>query len=137
MEFMEFSAKTVNDAITEACQKLGITSDKLVYEVVEEGSTGFLGIGSKAAVIKAAVKDAIPNGKVKKGDVVKCVIVRTKKNILRADGSTISFDDNAVVIINDDCAPVGTRVFGPVARELREKGVEGFMKIVSLAPEVL
>lgn len=88
-------------------------------------------------VIKAAVKDAIPNGKVKKGDVVKCVIVRTKKNILRADGSTISFDDNAVVIINDDCAPVGTRVFGPVARELREKGVEGFMKIVSLAPEVL
>ncbi|MCQ2086732.1 MAG: 50S ribosomal protein L14 [Bacilli bacterium] len=88
-------------------------------------------------VIKAAVKDAIPNGKVKKGDVVKCVIVRTKKNIIRADGSTISFDDNAVVIINDDCAPVGTRVFGPVARELREKGVEGFMKIVSLAPEVL
>ena len=88
-------------------------------------------------IIKAAVKDAIPNGKVKKGDVVRCVIVRTKKNILRADGSTISFDDNAVVIINDDYAPVGTRVFGPVARELREKGVEGFMKIVSLASEVL
>jgi large subunit ribosomal protein L14 len=88
-------------------------------------------------IIKAAVKDAIPNGKVKKGDVVRCVIVRTKKNILRPDGSTISFDDNAVVIINDDNAPVGTRVFGPVARELRDKGVEGFMKIVSLAPEVL
>ena len=88
-------------------------------------------------IIKAAVKDAIPNGKVKKGDVVRCVIVRTKKNILRADGSTISFDDNAVVIINDDNAPVSTRVFGPVARELRDKGVEGFMKIVSLAPEVL
>ena len=88
-------------------------------------------------IIKAAVKDAIPNGKVKKGDVVRCVIVRTKKNILRADGSTISFDDNAVVIINDDNAPVGTRVLGPVARELRDKGVEGFMKIVSLAPEVL
>ena len=88
-------------------------------------------------IIKAAVKDAIPNGKVKKGDVVRCVIVRTKKNILRADGSTISFDDNAVVIINDDNAPVGTRVFCPVARELRDKGVEGFMKIVSLAPEVL
>ena len=88
-------------------------------------------------IIKAAVKDAIPNGKGKKGDVVRCVIVRTKKNILRADGSTISFDDNAVVIINDDNAPVGTRVFGPVARELRDKGVEGFMKIVSLAPEVL
>ena len=88
-------------------------------------------------VVLAAVKDAIPNGKVKKGDVVKCVIVRTKKAINRPDGSTIKFDDNAVVIINDDNAPVGTRVFGPVARELRDKGIEGFMKIVSLAPGVL
>ena len=88
-------------------------------------------------VVLAAVKDAIPNGKVKKGDVVKCVIVRTKKAIQRRDGSTIAFDDNACVIINDDKAPVGTRVFGPVARELRDAGVEGFMKIVSLAPEVL
>lgn len=88
-------------------------------------------------VILAAVKDAIPNGKVQKGKVVKCVIVRTKKAIQRADGSTIAFDDNAVVIINDDYAPIGTRVFGPVARELREKGVDGFMKILSLAPEVL
>ena len=73
----------------------------------------------------------------KKGDVVRCVIVRTKKAIGRKDGSTIAFDDNAVVIINDDNAPIGTRVFGPVARELRDKGIEGFMKIVSLAPEVL
>lgn len=88
-------------------------------------------------IILAAVKDAIPNGKVKKGKVVKCVIVRTKKAIQRADGSTIAFDDNAVVLINDDGTPIGTRVFGPVARELRDKGVEGFMKIVSLAPEVL
>ncbi len=88
-------------------------------------------------IILAAVKDAVPNGKVKKGDVVRCVIVRTKKPLLRADGSTIAFDDNAVVIINDDNAPVGTRVFGPIARELREAGVEGFMKILSLAPEVL
>ena len=88
-------------------------------------------------IVLAAVKDAIPNGKVKKGDVVKCVIVRTKKAVQRADGSSIAFDDNAVVVINDDYAPVGTRVFGPVARELREKGVDGFMKIVSLAPEVL
>lgn len=88
-------------------------------------------------VVLCAVKDAIPNGKVKKGDVVKAVIVRTKKAINRPDGSTIKFDDNACVIINDDKAPVGTRVFGPVARELRDKGVEGFMKIVSLAPEVL
>ena len=88
-------------------------------------------------IILAAVKDAIPNGKVKKGDVVRCVVVRTKKQIMRKDGSQIAFDDNAVVIINDDNAPVGTRVFGPVARELREKGIEGFMKIVSLASEVL
>ena len=87
--------------------------------------------------VLAAVTDASPNGKVKKGDVVRCVIVRTKKAINRPDGSTIKFDDNAVVIINDDNAPVGTRVFGPVARELSDKGIDGFMKIVSLAPEVL
>lgn len=87
-------------------------------------------------IIICAVKDAIPNGTVKKGDVVKAVIVRTKKGIKRANGSHIKFDDNAVVIIKDDGTPRGTRVFGPVARELREKG-EGFMKIVSLAPEVL
>lgn len=88
-------------------------------------------------IIKCSVKDAIPNGKVKKGDIVRCVIVRTKKAINRPDGSTIAFDDNAVVIINDDNAPIGTRVFGPVARELRDCGQDGFMKIVSLAPEVL
>lgn len=83
-----------------------------------------------------AVKEAIPNGKVKKGDVVRVIIVRTKKAINRPDGSQISFDDNACVLINEDGTPVGTRVFGPVARELRDKG-EGFMKIVSLAIEVL
>ena len=87
-------------------------------------------------IILCAVKDATPGGKVKKGDVVRCVIVRTKKAINRPNGSTIAFDDNAVVIINEDGSPIGTRVFGPVARELRDKG-EGFMKIVSLAPEVL
>ena len=87
-------------------------------------------------IILCAVKDAVPGGKVKKGDVVRCVIVRTKKAINRPNGTTIAFDDNAVVIINEDGSPVGTRVFGPVARELRDKG-EGFMKIVSLAPEVL
>ena len=87
-------------------------------------------------IILCAVKDAVPGGKVKKGDVVRCVIVRTKKAINRPNGSTIAFDDNAVVIINEDGSPIGTRVFGPVARELRDKG-EGFMKIVSLAPEVL
>ncbi len=87
-------------------------------------------------IVQCAVKDAIPNAKVKKGDVVKAVIVRTAYPLERKDGSTIKFDDNACVIINEDKTPVGTRVFGPVARELREKG-EGFMKIVSLAPEVL
>ena len=87
-------------------------------------------------VVLCAVKDAIPNGKVKKGDVVKGVIVRTKKAVNRPDGSTISFDDNAVVIINEDGTPRGTRVFGPVARELRDKG-DKFMKIISRAPEVL
>jgi len=85
-------------------------------------------------VVLCAVKDAIPNGKVKKSDVVKGVIVRVKHPIQRKDGSTISFDDNAIVIIDNDGNPVGTRVFGPVARELRDKN---YMKIVSLASEVL
>jgi len=85
-------------------------------------------------VILCAVKDAIPNGKVKKSDVVKAVIVRVKHPIQRKDGSTIAFDDNAVVIIDNDGNPVGTRVFGPVARELRDKG---YLKIISLAVEVL
>ena len=87
-------------------------------------------------VVLCAVKDAIPNAKIKKGDVVKGVIVRTKKGVSRPDGSYVKFDDNAVVIINEDGSPKGTRVFGPIARELREKG-EGYMKIISLAPEVL
>lgn len=87
-------------------------------------------------VVICAVKDAIPNGKVKKSDVVKGVIVRVKKAYQRKDGSTIKFDDNAVVLINEDGSPKGSRVFGPVARELREKG-DKYMKIVSLAPEVL
>lgn len=91
------------------------------------------GIGD---IVICAVKDAIPNAGVKKGDIVKAVIVRTKKAVVRADGAHIRFDDNAVVLIKDDGTPRGTRVFGPVARELREKG-EGFMKIISLAPEVL
>ena len=85
-------------------------------------------------VVLCAVKEAIPNGKVKKSDVVKGVIVRVKHPVQRKDGSTISFDDNAVVIIDNDGNPVGTRVFGPVARELREAG---YMKIISLAVEVL
>ena len=85
-------------------------------------------------VIVAAVKEATPGGVVKKGDVVRAVVVRTKKGARRKDGSYIKFDENAAVIIKDDNTPRGTRIFGPVARELREKQ---FMKIVSLAPEVL
>lgn len=85
-------------------------------------------------IIVASVKNATPGGVVKKGDVVKCVIVRTKKGVRRPDGSYIRFDENAAVIIKDDKNPRGTRIFGPVARELRDKD---FMKILSLAPEVL
>ena len=85
-------------------------------------------------IIIASVKEAIPGGTVKKGDVVKAVIVRTKKPIRRADGSYVRFDDNAAVIIRDDKTPRGTRIFGPVARELRDGE---YMKILSLAPEVL
>lgn len=85
-------------------------------------------------VIIAAVKEAAPGGVVKKGDVVKAVVVRTRKEIRRPDGSYIAFSENAAVIIDDNGNPKGTRIFGPVARELREKN---FMKIVSLAPEVL
>ena len=96
--------------------------------------TGQQWVGGVGDVIVAAVKDAIPHGAVKKGDVVKAVIVRTKKEINRADGSSIRFDTNAAVLINNQNEPRGTRVFGPVARELRDKR---FMRIVSLAPEVL
>lgn len=85
-------------------------------------------------IIVASVKNATPGGVVKKGDVVKCVIVRSRKGVRRADGSYIKFDENAAVIIRDDKNPRGTRIFGPVARELRDKD---FMKILSLAPEVL
>ena len=85
-------------------------------------------------IIVVSVKEAIPNSKVKKGDVVKAVVVRTKKEIGRNDGSYLKFDENSAVLINDQLEPLGTRIFGPVARELRAKQ---FMKIVSLAPEVI
>lgn len=84
--------------------------------------------------IVASVKEATPGGVVKKGDVVKAVVVRTSKEVRRGDGSCIKFDENAAVIIKDDKSPRGTRIFGPVARELRERD---YMKIISLAPEVL
>ena len=97
------------------------------------GGTGrrYANIGD---VVIAAVKKAIPGGQVKKGDVVKAVVVRTVKGIKRQDGSYLKFDDNAAVIIKEDKNPTGTRIFGPVARELREKD---YLKILSLAPEVL
>ena len=91
----------------------------------------YAGVGD---IIVASVKTAIPGGVVKKGDVVKAVVVRTKKPIRRADGSYLRFDENAAVIIKEDGTPKGTRIFGPVARELREKD---YLKILSLAPEVL
>ncbi|WP_152208450.1 MULTISPECIES: 50S ribosomal protein L14 [Marinobacter] len=85
-------------------------------------------------IIKVTVKEAIPRGKVKKGQVLKAVVVRTRKGVRRPDGSLIRFDGNAAVLLNNQDAPIGTRIFGPVTRELRN---EKFMKIISLAPEVL
>ena len=103
----------------------------LCIRVLGGSGRRYAGIGD---IIVATVKDAIPGGNVKKGDVVKAVIVRTKKERRRADGSYIRFDENAAVLINDARQPRGTRIFGPVGRELRDKK---FMRIVSLAPEVL
>lgn len=85
-------------------------------------------------VVKVSVKEAIPRGKVKKGEVYNAVVVRTRKGVRRADGSLIRFDNNAAVLLNNQLQPIGTRIFGPVTRELR---VEKFMRIISLAPEVL
>src|ERR1700741_5531781 len=99
--------------------------------VIGKGGTQFAGIGD---VITANVKEASPTGTVKKGEVVRAVLVRTRQPIRREDGSLLRFDNNAIVIIDKDLNPRGTRIFGPVARELRERN---FMKIVSLAPEVL
>ena len=103
----------------------------LCIRVLGGSGRRYAGIGD---VVVATVKDAIPGGNVKKGDVVKAVIVRTTKERRRPDGSYIKFDENAAVLINDQMQPRGTRIFGPVGRELRDKR---FMRIVSLAPEVL
>lgn len=103
----------------------------LCVRVLGSSNKTYAGIGD---VIVAVVKDAAPNMPVKKSDLVKAVVVRTKASLRRADGTTIRFDENAAVIINKDGNPTGTRVFGPVARELRDKN---YMKIVSLAPEVI
>ncbi|WP_025156606.1 50S ribosomal protein L14 [Leifsonia aquatica] len=103
----------------------------LTIRVLGGSSRRYAGLGD---VIVATVKDAIPGGNVKKGDVVKAVVVRVRKNTRRPDGSYIKFDENAAVILKNDGDPRGTRIFGPVGRELRDKK---FMKIISLAPEVL
>ncbi len=103
----------------------------LCIKVLGGSKRRYAGVGD---VIVATVKDAIPGGNVRKGDVVRCVIVRTKKNRRRPDGSYIRFDENAAVLIDENQQPRGTRIFGPVGRELRDKR---FMRIVSLAPEVL
>ena len=103
----------------------------LAIRILGGSKRRYAGIGD---TIVATVKDAIPGGSVKKGDVVKAVIVRTKKEVRRPDGSYIKFDENAAVIIKNDGEPKGTRIFGPVGRELRDKK---FMKIISLAPEVI
>ena len=105
--------------------------EALCIRVLGGSGRRYAGVGD---IFIVAIKDAIPTGQVKKGDVAKAVIVRTKKEIRRADGSYIRFDGNSAVLINKDNEPIGTRIFGPVARELRAKK---FMKIVSLAPEVL
>jgi large subunit ribosomal protein L14 len=109
------------------------TGAKEILTIRVMGGSGrrYAGLGD---VIVGTVKDAIPGGNVKKGDVVKAVIVRTKKETRRSDGSYIKFDENAAVILKPDGDPRGTRIFGPVGRELRDKK---FMKIISLAPEVI
>jgi len=103
----------------------------LCIRVLKGTKSRYAGVGDQIVV---TVKDALPNGNAKAGKVYKAVIVRTKKQIRRKDGSYIKFDDNAAVLINDNHEPMGTRIFGPVARELRERQ---YMKIISLAPEVL
>ena len=115
------------------CKVADNTGAKEVLCIRVLGGSGrrYAGVGD---VIIGSVKDALPGGAVKKGEVVRAVVVRTAKEKRRSDGSYIKFDDNAVVLINDQRNPRGTRIFGPVARELREKR---FMKIISLAPEVL
>ena len=105
--------------------------EHLVIRVLGGSGRRYAGLGD---TVVATVKDAIPGGNVKKGDVVKAVVVRTVKQTRRADGSYIKFDENAAVILKNDGDPRGTRIFGPVGRELRDKK---FMKIISLAPEVL
>ncbi len=120
----------MQETVVEVADNSGAKSG-LVIRVLGGTRRRYASIGD---MVVLAVKDAIPGSGVKKGDVVKAVVVRTKKEIRRQDGSYIRFDENAAVLVNDQKEPRGTRIFGPVARELRERQ---FMKIVSLAPEVV
>jgi len=122
---MIFRETLMNVADNSGAKKL------LVINILGGSKRNFGTIGD---VIVASVKEAIPHSNVKQGEVVKAVVVRTHKEVRRADGTYVRFDDNAAVLIDNQNVPKGTRIFGPVARELREKG---YMKIVSLAPEVL
>lgn len=106
----------------------------MCFKVLGGSKRRYASIGD---VIVVSVKDALPTSKVKKGAVMKAVVVRTKKEVSRPDGSYIRFDDNAAVLLNNNMEPVGTRIFGPVAREIRMPAKDGYMKIISLAPEVL
>jgi len=102
----------------------------MCFKVIGGSQRRYAGVGD---IIKVSVKEAIPKAKIKKGDVLNAVVVRTKAGVRRGDGSLIRFDGNAVVLLNNQLEPIGTRIFGPVTRELRKN----FMKIISLAPEVL
>lgn len=106
----------------------------LCFKVLGGSKRRYASLGD---IIVVTVKDALPTSKVKKGTVTKAVVVRTKREVRRTDGSYIRFDDNAAVLLNNNLEPVGTRIFGPVARELRVASKDGYMKIISLAPEVL
>ncbi len=106
----------------------------MCFKVLGGSRRRYAGVGD---VIVVAIKTTLPTSKVKKGTVMKAVVVRTKKEIRRVDGSIIRFDDNAAVLLNNNLEPVGTRIFGPVAREIRVPSKDGYMKIASLAPEVL
>ncbi len=118
------------ETVLEVCDNTG-AKKALCFKVLGGSKRRYAHVGD---IIVCAIKEALPTGSVKKGDVVKAVIVRTKSAIRRADGSILKFDRNSCVIIGDKLEPKGTRIFGPVARELREKNQ---MKIISLAPEVL
>ncbi len=106
----------------------------MCFKVLGGSRRRYAGVGD---IIVVAIKDALPTSKIKKGTVAKAVVVRTRREIRRTDGTYIRFDDNAAVLLNNNLEPIGTRIFGPVARELRVPSKDGYMKIISLAPEVL